>query len=124
MDNLAKESEILFIWDTRLSNPNGDMMSDNANRFDEIDEKAIVSDVRIKRTVRDYIQYHKNIDILIYSINSVTKATYNTRITTYCHSLEANNESRTRTQLLFYEYTGVNCLVLSQVFVLFILVKL
>ncbi len=65
MDNLAKESEILFIWDTRLSNPNGDMMSDNANRFDEIDEKAIVSDVRIKRTVRDYLQYHKNKDIFV-----------------------------------------------------------
>ena len=65
MTNLAKESEILFIWDTRLSNPNGDMMSDNANRFDEIDEKAIVSDVRIKRTVRDYIQYHKKIDIFV-----------------------------------------------------------
>lgn len=65
MDNLAKEGEILFIWDTRLSNPNGDMMSDNANRFDEIDEKAIVSDVRIKRTVRDYIQYHKKIDIFV-----------------------------------------------------------
>jgi len=65
MSNLAKESEILFIWDTRLSNPNGDMMSDNANRFDEIDEKAIVSDVRIKRTVRDYIQYHKKIDIFV-----------------------------------------------------------
>lgn len=65
MDNLAKESEILFIWDTRLSNPNGDMMSDNGNRFDEIDEKAIVSDVRIKRTVRDYIQYHKHIDIFV-----------------------------------------------------------
>ena len=65
MDNLAKESEILFIWDTRLSNPNGDMMSDNANRFDEIDEKAIVSDVRIKRTVRDYMQYHKKKDIFV-----------------------------------------------------------
>lgn len=65
MANLAKESEILFIWDTRLSNPNGDMMSDNANRFDEVDEKAIVSDVRVKRTVRDYIQYHKKIDIFV-----------------------------------------------------------
>jgi len=65
MANLAKESEILFIWDTRLSNPNGDMMSDNANRFDEIDEKAIVSDVRIKRTVRDYLQYHKKKDIFV-----------------------------------------------------------
>jgi len=64
-NNLAKESEVLFIWDTKLSNPNGDMMSDNANRFDEIDEKAIVSDVRIKRTVRDYLQYHKNKDIFV-----------------------------------------------------------
>lgn len=65
MKNPAKESEILFLWDSRLNNPNGDMMSDNANRFDEVDEKAIVSDVRIKRTIRDYLQYHKNNNIFV-----------------------------------------------------------
>jgi len=60
MDNCAKQSEILFIWDARMCNPNGDMASDNAPRFDDVDEKAIVSDVRIKRTIRDDLQYRKN----------------------------------------------------------------
>lgn len=76
MDNLAKESEVLFVWDTRLSNPNGDMMSDNANRFDEIDEKAIVSDVRIKRTIRDYLQYHKGYKNNIFVNNDAILAGY------------------------------------------------
>lgn len=76
MTNLAKESEVLFIWDTKLSNPNGDMMSDNANRFDEIDEKAIVSDVRIKRTIRDYLQYHKGYAENIFVNNDVILAGY------------------------------------------------
>ncbi len=59
MSNLAKHSEILFMWDARMCNPNGDMASDNAPRFDDVDEKAIVSDVRIKRTIRDDLQYRK-----------------------------------------------------------------
>jgi len=60
MSNLAKQSELLFIWDAKMCNPNGDMSADNAPRFDEVDEKAIVSDVRIKRTIRDDLQYRKN----------------------------------------------------------------
>jgi len=56
----AKQSELLFIWDAKMCNPNGDMSADNAPRFDEVDEKAIVSDVRIKRTIRDDLQYRKN----------------------------------------------------------------
>ncbi|SMC78494.1 CRISPR-associated protein, Csh2 family [Desulfocicer vacuolatum DSM 3385] len=59
MNNCARQSELLFLWDARMCNPNGDMGSDNAPRFDDVDEKAIVSDVRIKRTVRDDLQYRK-----------------------------------------------------------------
>lgn len=60
MSNSAKQSELLFIWDAKMCNPNGDMSADNAPRFDEVDEKAIVSDVRIKRTIRDDLQYRKD----------------------------------------------------------------
>ncbi|CUU85956.1 type I-B CRISPR-associated protein Cas7/Csh2 [Campylobacter hyointestinalis] len=56
MQELAKQSEILFLWDGENWNPNGDMLNDNAPRFDELSQKAIVSDVRIKRTIRDYLQ--------------------------------------------------------------------
>ena len=52
----AKQSEILFLWDAKMTNPNGDMLNDNAPRFDEVDRKAIVSDVRVKRTIRDDLQ--------------------------------------------------------------------
>lgn len=65
MDNLAKQSEILFMWDARMCNPNGDMGADNSPRFDDVDEKAIVSDVRVKRTVRDDLQYRKGETIYI-----------------------------------------------------------
>lgn len=65
MENRAKQSEILFMWDARLCNPNGDMSADNAPRFDDVDEKAIVSDVRPKRTIRDDLQYRKGENIFI-----------------------------------------------------------
>ncbi len=55
MTNFALQSEFLFIWDCENSNPNGDMLNDNAPRFDDISSKALVSDVRIKRTIRDFI---------------------------------------------------------------------
>jgi len=52
----AKQSEILFLWDGENWNPNGDMLNSNAPRYDEISRKALVSDVRIKRTIRDYLE--------------------------------------------------------------------
>lgn len=56
---IKNNSEILFLWSANMCNPNGDMMSDNAPRFDDGDEKAIVSDVRVKRTIRDDMQFRK-----------------------------------------------------------------
>ena len=41
------------------------MGADNSPRFDDVDEKAIVSDVRVKRTVRDDLQYRKGETIYI-----------------------------------------------------------
>lgn len=58
---IKNNSEILFLWSANMCNPNGDMMSDNAPRFDDGDEKAIVSDVRVKRTIRDDMQFRKSI---------------------------------------------------------------
>lgn len=52
----AKQAEILFLWDGENWNPNGDILNDNAPRFDEVSQKALVSDVRIKRTIRDYLE--------------------------------------------------------------------
>ena len=50
-----KKKEILFLWDGENFNPNGDMLRDNAPRIDDETGAAEVTDVRIKRTIRDEI---------------------------------------------------------------------
>ncbi len=45
--------EILFVYSVKDGNPNGDPLNANHPRYDEDTQQAIVSDVRIKRTVRD-----------------------------------------------------------------------
>lgn len=61
----AKQSEILFLWDAENANPNGDMLKDNAPRFDEVAGKALVSDVRVKRTIRDDLYERKQQEIFV-----------------------------------------------------------
>lgn len=71
---IAKHSELLFIWDAKMTNPNDDMLNDNAPRFDETDRKAIVSDVRVKRTIRDDLQDRKNKTIFVNNPETVQSA--------------------------------------------------
>ncbi len=51
---ITKKTEILFIYDIENANPNGDPLNENRPRFDPETNTALVSDVRLKRTVRDY----------------------------------------------------------------------
>lgn len=48
-------SEILFLYDAKLCNPNGDPDDENRPRMDYETEKNLVSDLRIKRYIRDYL---------------------------------------------------------------------
>ena len=52
---MLNKKEILFLWDGQNWNPNGDFLRDNMPRNDERTEAAEVTDVRIKRTIRDEI---------------------------------------------------------------------
>ena len=70
----AKQSEILFLWDAKMTNPNGDMLNDNAPRFDEVDRKAIVSDVRVKRTIRDDLQERQKETIFVNNSEDIISA--------------------------------------------------
>lgn len=49
-------SELLFIYDARLCNPNGDPDDENRPRMDYERERNLVSDVRLKRYIRDYLE--------------------------------------------------------------------
>ncbi|MCS6809537.1 MAG: type I-B CRISPR-associated protein Cas7/Csh2 [Bacteroidota bacterium] len=47
--------EFVFIYDVTDNNPNGNPMDENKPRIDEETGYNLVTDVRIKRTVRDYL---------------------------------------------------------------------
>lgn len=61
-------SEILFLYDIADANPNGDPLDGNKPRLDEETEINIVTDVRFKRTIRDYLHDFKNQGIFIKEI--------------------------------------------------------
>lgn len=58
-DLIKNRSEILFLYEIENANPNGDPLNENRPRFDTEDGTALVSDVRIKRTIRDYWYEYK-----------------------------------------------------------------
>ena len=53
MKNLIEKSEILFLYEGKFTVPNGDPFT-GEQRYDDETKHILVSDVRIKRFVRDY----------------------------------------------------------------------
>ncbi|MBF0121551.1 MAG: type I-B CRISPR-associated protein Cas7/Csh2 [Desulfobacterales bacterium] len=69
-ENLVKTNhEFLFIYDAKDCNPNGDPNNENKPRMDEDREINFVSDVRLKRYIRDYLQQFKGKDIYVTKID-------------------------------------------------------
>jgi len=54
--SITKNSEILFLYDAKMTNPNGDMDNENKPRMDYDTDTNLVSDVRLKRYLRDYFE--------------------------------------------------------------------
>jgi CRISPR-associated protein Csh2 len=72
MTTITEKSEILFLYETKYSMPNGDPFT-GEQRYDEESKRILVSDVRIKRFVRDYfIQVNETSgsDYEVYVINT------------------------------------------------------
>lgn len=65
MPPLKDRSELLFVFDATDVNPNGDPLNENKPRMDEESGHCLISDVRLKRTVRDYLSNHKGEEIFI-----------------------------------------------------------
>jgi len=59
MADLKNKSELLFLYDVKDANPNGDPLDENKPRIDEETGYNIVTDVRLKRTIRDYLFAYK-----------------------------------------------------------------
>ncbi|WP_136591450.1 type I-B CRISPR-associated protein Cas7/Csh2 [Salinigranum halophilum] len=55
-DPVSNRSEIVYLYDAVDANPNGDPLTEeNRPRVDDYTEEAIVTDVRLKRYIRDYL---------------------------------------------------------------------
>lgn len=61
---LDKNSEMLMIYDAKQCNPNGDIDNENKPRMDYDTNTNLVSDVKIKRYIRDYAVMNGN-DIFV-----------------------------------------------------------
>lgn len=55
MSAINQKSEVLFFYESTYSTPNGDPFT-GEQRYDEETKKILVSDVRIKRFIRDYLE--------------------------------------------------------------------
>ncbi len=65
---IKNRSEILFLYDISYSNPNGDPNDENKPRIDDESSINLVTDVRLKRTIRDYLHDVMGEEILIREI--------------------------------------------------------
>ncbi len=55
MPTISQRSELLFLYDCKNCNPNGDPNNGNQPRLHEATRTCLVTDVRLKRTIRDYL---------------------------------------------------------------------
>lgn len=66
-----KRHDFVFLFDVTNGNPNGDPDADNTPRFDPETRHGLVTDVCIKRKVRDYLHHMEGADIFIQSDRSL-----------------------------------------------------
>ncbi|WP_334109909.1 type I-B CRISPR-associated protein Cas7/Csh2 [Thermodesulfitimonas autotrophica] len=74
MGTITQNSELLFLYDAKMCNPNGDPDDENRPRFDPDRERCLVSDVRLKRYIRDYLE-EKGHTIYVTKAEGVVQAT-------------------------------------------------
>lgn len=60
MSTIEHRYDFVFLFDCQDGNPNGDPDADNSPRFDPETFQGLVSDVCLKRKIRDYVLYAKS----------------------------------------------------------------
>lgn len=65
---IKNRSELIFMYDIVDNNGNGDPLDSNKPRIDEETGINLVTDVRLKRTIRDYLSDYKKKDIFVIEI--------------------------------------------------------
>jgi len=69
---IENNSEILFIYEAKMCNPNGDPDDENKPRMDYDRGINLVSDLRLKRYIRDFLMKYKNQSIFVSKVDGST----------------------------------------------------
>lgn len=69
----SKRHDFVLLFEVEMGNPNGDPDAGNLPRIDPETMHGIVTDVCLKRKVRDYVQMTKNISIFIQSETALNR---------------------------------------------------
>jgi CRISPR-associated protein Csh2 len=85
-------SELVFLYDISYANPNGDPLDENKPRIDEDVELNIVTDVRLKRTVRDYLHNFKDQGIFVKEIEDEKGNIQDAKLRAEDYLLDENGE--------------------------------
>ncbi|NPA34529.1 MAG: type I-B CRISPR-associated protein Cas7/Csh2 [Chlorobi bacterium] len=64
-NTIKNKSELLLLYDVTNANPNGDPLDENKPRMDEKTGINLVTDVRLKRFIRDYLHLVKGHEIFV-----------------------------------------------------------
>lgn len=70
MTEVNRRSEIVFLYDIKDGNPNGDPLDENKPRIDEETGINLVTDVRLKRTIRDHLYKFRGKEIFVREISA------------------------------------------------------
>ncbi|MDI9435670.1 MAG: type I-B CRISPR-associated protein Cas7/Csh2 [Euryarchaeota archaeon] len=85
-------SELVFLYDISYANPNGDPLDENKPRIDEETEINIVTDVRLKRTIRDYLHDFKDQNIFVKEIEYEPGKIQNAKLRAEDYLLDENGK--------------------------------
>ena len=91
METIKNNSDFLFIYEAINSNPNGDPDQENKPRMDYDTKTNLVTDVRVKRFIRDYLKTQGQ-EIFV-DMEGDSKVSPDTRLVNYIEKL-LSDESR------------------------------
>lgn len=99
MNEIVKNrSELIFIYDVTDANPNGDV-DENKPRIDEETSINIVTDVRLKRTIRDYLYNFKKQEIFVREIEFEPGKIQDAKLRAKDFLLDQNGNSLTEAEI-------------------------
>lgn len=97
--NQLAKSEILFLYESTYSIPNGDPFT-GEQRYDEETKRVLVSDVRIKRFIRDYLNANGSEIYVLLDRSNATKEGKESGASARMKTLKKKNNGKSALEIL------------------------